>query len=224
MKLLIKAVIQFFSPQLFNSIQRFNYERNILPTEFVEHMNRLTSNDLVIDVGANRGRVSECLALRGSKVISFEPNSNAFTKLLSISEKYQNIDAKNLAAGTKNRSVRLYLHKETARSGADLTQSSSLLSEKPNVSAGIFEEIQEIDFAEFLESLNSPVELIKIDIEGYEIELINHLIDRKVLDNVNRVYLETHERKFKALLASTEALKERVINEGYEEKFFFDWH
>ena len=58
-------------------------------------------------------------------------------------------------AGTIIRSVRLYFHKEAERSGADLTQSSSLLSEKPNASAGIFEEIQVIDFAEFLASLNS---------------------------------------------------------------------
>ena len=187
-------------------------------------MKDLNSDHLVIDLGANRGRVSECLALRGAKVISFEPNEEAFARLLKISENYQNIYARNEAAGTKNQLARLYLHSETADSDVDLTQASSLLSDKPNVSRDQFYDIQEIDFSEFLQSLDSPVELIKIDIEGYEIELINHLLDNKALNNVGKIYLETHERKFKSLLEPTEKMKKRIVSEGLQEKFFFDWH
>ena len=61
-------------------------------------------------------------------------------------------------------------------------------------------------------------------IEGFEIDLINHLLDKNALDHVSKVYVETHERKFTQLTASTEKLKIRIKAEGYENKFFYDWH
>ena len=36
----------------------------------------------------------------------------------------------------------------------------------------IFEEVDEIDFAEFIHSLNTNIELIKIDIEGMEMDAL----------------------------------------------------
>ena len=88
----------------------------------------------------------------------------------------------------------------------------------------MFEKVEEIDFAEFLHSLNNNIEIIKIDIEGFEIELINHLIDEKCLKKINKIYLETHEKKFTDLIIPTKKLKERIKIEGFESKFFFDWH
>lgn len=224
MKSFVKQIISSVSPRLFRRLKRFNYEKNVLPKEFVIHMNRLKKGDLVIDVGANIGLVTESLALRGATVISLEPNSEAFLKLKEVELRYENIDARQEAAGTEDKNVKLYLHKSSLGSESDFTQASSLLSKKPNVSEELYEEIKEIDFALLIKSLKSSVELIKIDIEGYEIDLINHLLDMKVLDKVKKIYVETHERKFNALLEETEKLKRRVVDEGYEEKFFFDWH
>jgi hypothetical protein len=99
-----------------------------------------------------------------------------------------------------------------------------LLYNKPNVSNKIFEEIREINFSEFLQSLNLYVEFIKIDIEGYEIALINHMLDNNVLNNLGKIYLETHERKFDELIKPTQDLKARIKMEGYQAKFFYEWH
>jgi FkbM family methyltransferase len=54
---------------------------NTLLTDFVQHMNRLTPDHFVIDLGANVGLVSECLAKSGAKVVSFEPNHYVFAEL-----------------------------------------------------------------------------------------------------------------------------------------------
>ena len=223
-KILLKDIFFALSPNFFHKFKLFNFERNTLPKQFVRHMDQLTKADIVIDVGANIGLVSECLARRGSKVISFEPNVAAFSNLQMVAAKFKNIDARNVAVGTKNKTVKLYLHKDSASTEDDLSQASSLLPNKPNVSTKFFEEIQEIDFAEFIHSLNSPIELLKIDIEGFEIELINHLLDTNALNDVKKVYVETHERKFTELAGPTEKLKVRIKAEGYENKFFYDWH
>ena len=88
------------------------------------------------------------------------------------------------------------MHKQSNSSKADLTQASSLLANKPNISTEIYEEVKQINFAKFLKSLKIRVELIKIDIEGYEIELIKHLLDQNSLKNVKNLF-ETHEQKLK---------------------------
>jgi len=222
-KRILKKILKRIFPEIFHSLKLNFYIKKNLPCEFVDHLNFLSKDHLVIDVGANIGMVSECLAKKGSKVISFEPNKKAYAKLTNVAKKFNNIDIKNVAAGIRNKTVKLYMHKESRLSIEDLTQASSLLSEKPNISSGIFEEVQEIDFAEYLKSLKSKVELIKIDIEGYEIQLINHLLDKGSLDNVKKIYLETHEKKFIQLVQPTIKLKQRIKLEGLEEKFCYDW-
>lgn len=223
-RMYIKKFIKKYFPYIFYRLRRYKYENKILPREFMIHLKKLSSSNLVIDIGANVGRVSEVLARRGLTVIAFEPNPEAFKKLRIVAQKYKNIELRNEAAGIKDQQVKLFLHKDIKTTDVDLTQSSSLLSAKPNVAADNFELVNEIDFAQYLKSLDKPVELVKMDIEGYEVELLNHLLDEDAIRNVNYFYVETHERKFVDLTFPTEKLKERIKKEGYENKFFFDWH
>ena len=223
MKSILRYLLKQIAPEFFRNIELNRFMKNNLPIEFVNHINLLTKDHLVIDVGANIGMVSECLAKKGSKVISFEPNNKAFIKLKKVAKKYSNIEVNHAAVGTEEKNVKLYMHKQSNSSKADLTQASSLLENKPNISTEIYEEVKQINFAKFLKSLKIRVELIKIDIEGYEIELINHLLDQNSLENVKKIYLETHEQKIKELIEPTKKLKKRIKSEGFEEKFCFDW-
>jgi FkbM family methyltransferase len=223
-KLFFKNKLNIYFPILFNILRIYKYENHILSKEFTNHIKSLKKKDVVIDIGANIGIITEILAKRGLTVHSFEPNLLAFNKLKSLSKRYNNINCYNLAASSTNQRLKLFLHKDTDIKKRDLSQASSLLNNKPNVSQHLFDDIQAIDFAEFILSLNTKIELIKIDIEGYEIELINFLLDKKVLGNVKKIYVETHEKKFKDLIKPTNLLKERIKAEGYKNKFSFDWH
>ena len=200
------------------------YERYVLPRQFAKHVRGLDRSNLVIDIGANVGLVSETVAKSGARVISFEPNPDAFQKLKSLAKRYSNIDVRSDAAGKKNQPIKLFWHKNFEETGEDLTQASSLLSSKPNVSNDKYVIVNEIDFAEFLKSLNEPIELLKMDIEGYEVELLNHLLDKNMIGKIAMFYVETHEQKFPELIVPTKKLKERIKAEGYQEKFFFEWH
>jgi len=224
MRIHIKNFFKKYTPHFYLRLRRLRYEHKVLPREFMTLVKKLTPSSLVIDVGANVGLVSEVLALRGLRVIAFEPNPVAFEELRGVAQKYKNIEIRKEAAGLKNQQVKLFLHKDTKTTDADLTQASSLLSAKPNVSVDYFDLVNEIDFAQFLKSLNEPVELVKMDIEGYEVQLLNHLLDENAIHNVNHFFIETHERKFIDLALPTEKLKARIKKEGLEDKFFFDWH
>ena len=219
-----KSLLKSHFSNLYWWLRRFRYEKKVIPLEFMRHINRLPPSSLVIDVGANVGRISEVMAHRGARVISFEPNSKAFEELKNIEKRYPNVKSKNEAAGIKNQKIKLFLHKDMKNTDRDLTSASSLISHKYNVSRNNAESVNEIDFAQFLNSLDEPVELIKVDIEGYEIKLINHLLDNKAIGNVNKFYIETHERKIDSLIIPTKKLKARIKKEGYEDKFFFDWN
>lgn len=131
---------------------------------------------------------------------------------------------RNEAAGIKNREIKLFFHKDALNTNDDLSQASSLLHYKTNVSSDNFELVTEIDFANFLKALETPIHLIKMDIEGYEIRLINHLLDKKAISDVRAFYIETHERKIPSLTASTHESKARIKAEGWGGKFFFIWH
>jgi len=220
----IKNFFKKYTPHFYLRLHRFRYEHKVLPREFMTLVKKLTSSSVAIDVGANVGVVSEVLAVRGARVIAFEPNPVAFEKLRGVAQKYKNIELRKEAAGLKNQQVKLFLHKDTNTTDTNLTQSSSLLSAKPNVSVDNFELVNEIDFAQYLKSLNEPVEIVKMDIEGYEVSLLNHLLDEDVIHNVNHFFIETHERKFADLALPTEKLKARIKKEGLEDKFMFDWH
>ena len=141
MRRLIKNIIGFISPQLVREIIIWRFVHKVLPKDFVRHMKCLNKSSLVIDLGANVGFVSECLARTGAKVIAFEPNIEALKKLRLVEAAYNNISVEPYAAGVKNETALLYLHRDTFSSDTDLTQSSSLKSDKPNVSSELFQEI-----------------------------------------------------------------------------------
>ena len=72
-----------------------------------------------------------------------------------VAQRHANIELRNEAVGIKNQRIKLFLHKDTKTTDEDLTQASSLISNKPNVYIDDFELVKEIDFAQFLKSLKS---------------------------------------------------------------------
>jgi FkbM family methyltransferase len=184
----------------------------------------LDQNSLIFDIGANVGEVTRIFSKTNARVIAFEPHPNAFIKLQKKFKKVENVVVLNLAAGKVDRFVKLYLHEDTDKSKDDLSQASSLLLDKPNVSRQCYINVKEIDLSQYINSLGLEIDLMKIDIEGYEIELINHLIDSGCINKIKKIIVETHEKKFPDLKGPTDKLRERVVQLGLQRKFDFDWH
>jgi FkbM family methyltransferase len=130
----------------------------------------LKENDFFIDIGSNIGLMSLHAAkiLGGSgRVLSFEPQPSTYDilrKNIKLNH-FANIEAVNIAIGSTNGTVDIYDNMEINRGSASLikpnhTESSNQIS------------IKSLD--KYLEEhrINCNINCIKIDVEGWELEVL----------------------------------------------------
>ena len=86
-----------------------------------------------------------------------------------------------------------------------------------------FHFVKMIDLAKYIKKNRNYYKIMKIDIEGYEIELLNHLINKNVLSKIGRIYVEFHDNKNVFLKRKTEKLKQRIKKLNLQSKFKYTW-
>ena len=132
--LILISLISKVSPKLYNLLKEKNLIRS-LPLDFLNELKLINTNSVCIDLGANIGEISSMMAKRGATVYAFEPNSAIYILLEEKYKSFPNIHLIKKAAGITNRSVNLYLHSDNhGENKTELSQASSLKSNKPNVS------------------------------------------------------------------------------------------
>lgn len=170
--------------------------------------------DVVIDLGANVGEVSEYFLARGADVHSFEPNPYAFEILKQRASKARLYQA---AVSNYNGQAKLWLHNQHNESEIVFSQSGSLQKEKQNVSEDSVG-VEVIDIETILEH-HPRIKLIKIDIEGGEYDIMPTIL--RNIDRIDYVLLETHGAKNPAFAAREAELMSAIS--PYKDKIFTDW-
>ena len=128
---------------------------------------------ICIDLGANLGKHTRRMASSARQVIAFEPDPTAFSALRSNVADLENVRLENLAVGTSDERVLLYRHPRFESDPAAYSQSSTVVSDKCNVTAEGAVEVKQIDFLRYLEELGEDIGVLKIDIEGAEVDLLD---------------------------------------------------
>jgi FkbM family methyltransferase len=170
-----------------------------------------TSSPLIIDCGSNIGLslIYFCKNYPRARIISFEPDKNIFQTLkknVSVFNFSNSIEFKNQAVWTENTSLRFFA---TGGMGGSVQTQSSESKEVMNVEAVRLKEL-----------LTQKVDLLKIDIEGPEVMVIQDCMP--VLNNVENIFVEYHcgkgeEQKLDHLLAMLSASGFRYyIRQAYE--------
>ena len=118
--------------------------------------------------------------------------------------------------------VKLYLHKYADDDPEYWSSGSSLLAEKSNVREDNAVTVEGIHLAAFIRELGKPVKLLKMDIEGAEVGVLNQLLDEGLHDSVEQAFVEVHDRRVKRLAAPTRLLRERLQALGAQQ-FHLDW-
>ncbi|MEN9062605.1 FkbM family methyltransferase [Ponticoccus litoralis] len=122
-----------------------------------------------------------------------------------------NIEVIEAAAGIAPGRMPLYRSEKFDSDPRKGSLSSTLLAAKSNVSDRPVAEVEVRDFPAFLRELDRDIALLKIDIEGGEVALLEALLDDPVAQRIDFIFVETHETKLPPdLVARSRALRKRV--------------
>jgi FkbM family methyltransferase len=146
----------------------------------------------VIDAGANVGLITTELLSQDSPAItrlwSFEPDPEAFSQLCQIQD--TRLSKFNEALWDSDGTSILFRHKLWLKNHSHT--SSSLLKSKSNVDEMNGISVTKTDFARIINDTPFETITIKMDIEGAEYRVINHLIKSGCMKKIHRIYCEFH--------------------------------
>lgn len=177
-----------------------------------------------IDLGANVGEFTVRMAECAAKVYAFEPDPWTAARLREAVAGRENVEVIEAAAGVAEGRMPFYRSARFRTDPGKGALATTLLPDKANVEGTASGEVAVIDFCAFLERLDTDVWLLKIDIEGGEVALLEALLDRPaLLRRIGHVFVETHETQVPALAARSRALRRRVARLG-RPAVDMDWH
>jgi len=120
----------------------------------------------------------------------------------------------------RDETVRLYLHRNAGDDPVGWSRGSSGLPYKGNVNPDAYVEVEAVDLARFVLELDREVQLVKIDVEGADVD---RLIDAGAMDRIGTVLLEVHDGRVPELRDETERLRACLRDEGLADKVQTDW-
>lgn len=171
---------------------------------------RLRPGDVVIDCGANVGDYTLLLAASGATVHAYEPDPVAFDVLSSRLGTFPNVHLHQLAVSNTDGIAKLYLHTTRGLDPLKASTGSSLVVTKTNIDPETFVQVGLTRLSDVIEKLGR-IRIMKMDIEGHEIEVINDLIDTGTITKIERLFVELHDRKNPQLASATRELRDNIL-------------
>jgi FkbM family methyltransferase len=179
--------------------------------EFNRALSNLNKGSYVIDCGANVGEFTKLFLEKGFFVDAFEPDPIAINELKKNCKNNKNLNLFQSAVGLKENTQKLFRYRKFDENDPYSTQGSSLLDYRSGTNKP-FVEIKVIDFINHINKQKKDISLLKMDIEGSEIEILNKIIDLNIHDKIKYIFVETHERFSHKLGLETAKLKLRIKN------------
>lgn len=182
--------------------------------KLVPDLFRLNKKSLVLDCGANVGHISKLLASSGATVIAFEPDPVAYAALERRCKHKQNIRLIKKGVWDKDATIQLYTHKESSGDEASFTVGSSIVAEKINIDTAKGQFIEVMDLVAFMQQQGRKIDLVKLDVEGAEIDILKKILATGSHTLFDRMYVETHETKIPSQQQDLAVIKEEMSRKG----------
>ena len=209
-KLFAYSLLRHLPGRIGNRYQRKYLRVHARARAFPEALHR-SQGTTCIDLGANVGEYTRRLASSAKRVIAFEPDPWTLAALQANVADLENVRIEQAAAGTYEGWVLLYRHARFEENPALYSESSSLIARKRNVTDEGAIEVRQIDFIDYLQNLNEDIGIIKIDIEGAEVDLLEALLDRPdIMKRIEYIFVETHETRIQGHELRVKLLQDRV--------------
>lgn len=182
----------------------------------------LKQGDVILDLGANVGEVTTFLASTQATVSAYEPNPYAYAVLQQRFKGSQHVICRPQAVSDRNGRERLYLHENSEKDQVYWSTGSSLLACKKNVDRRKYVEVEVVDILTVLAEIRGRIKLIKMDVEGVEYRILKRLIDSKAIDDIDHIWVETHDQKIPELREEALEVKAKIQEKGLL-KIRMDW-
>ena len=191
-------------------------------------LSMLRPGDVVLDCGANVGAVTGPLAETGATVHAFEPDPFAFAQLSARVAGMDNVVLHNAAVGVAAGSVRLMRAANFEENPMAGSVKSTVITGGRNIDEGQGASIEVAmialpDLIRTIAAEKGEVAFLKMDIEGAELELLEHMQAHGLFDLVRLTVAETHENKFRDLRPRFAALREAVATHYPVTRVNLDW-
>ena len=194
-KTLRYSLLRYLPGRLGQRYQRKIERLHARTFDFEEAM-RTVKDVTCIDLGANVGVYTQRFASIAKQVIAFEPDPYVLDLLRANTAGLDNVKIVNAAASTSDGVIHLYRHSRFDKNPEFYSRSSSIISNKNNVKTEDAVEVRQVDFIKFLEDLDEDIGILKIDIEGAEVELLETLFNRpEIMKRIDYIFVETHENR-----------------------------
>ena len=151
----------------------YRLDNNQAQREF--YKNIIRADALVFDIGANRGQRSKIFSDIGAKVVAFEPQSYCISHLKSRFRRNEKVKIREIALGSSKRIETMYT--------SDFDTISTLSkNHRDQFARKVFKEAKwdktikvPISTLDHEISIHGKPDFVKIDVEGYEYEVIKGL-------------------------------------------------
>lgn len=170
----------------------------------------------IFDIGAHVGQT--CLSLTRAfpkaKIYSFEPVPATYQQLLVNTKKFPAITCINSAIGDKEEQLQIVSHDNTEHNSLNDIASQ-------NATGGI--PISVITGADFCKENNiTHIDLLKIDVEGFEMRVLEGFEKSFLKDNVKFVYAETSFAPGDKYKTNYNVLEKYLTDLGYVLSGFYE--
>ena len=169
---------------------------------------KLNENSIVFDLGGYRGEWAQKIYDRyGCNIHVFEPHPEFSKNLYDKFGDNKKITVYDFGLYTKTTTTKL----------SDTGSSSSIITSDDGV------DVKLVDIVTFLKNINiSRVDLIKINIEGSEYELIDHLYQNDLLQKFDNLQIQFHHEQFENYEELISACRE-MLSQTHKMTWCFNW-
>ena len=168
----------------------------------------LNNLDVVLDIGANNGLFSLLMVNNGcKKVYAFEPNQDSLVNLKHLFKNTDTVTAIEKAVYINDNDIEFYVDPNNTTIGSVSEQ--HLLVNGSNVQKIT---VPAVSLKTFIQQHNlNRISLVKMDIEGAEYEIIEHIED-EVFDKIDSFLIEYHDNTDGRITGMIDTLKRK----GYD--------
>ena len=157
----------------------------------------LGPDSIVVEVGAHMGDWSEKMYTRfNCKILAYEPVYEYYIQLKKNTSQFENIELYNFGLGRRNEKIKIK-HRGVQ---------TNIFNRNND-----YDEIIEIKDIAFIEQLNNiSIDLMNINIEGSEYDLLDRIIETKMINNINNIQVQFHE--WLPSIRETKVLRNNIHN------------